>query len=226
MKKILAIGAIIGLVIVMWLLVRPNESRETFTENDTQSQTAGKSELAGTSTYTVSAASSTAEWEGTKTLILDYVDQGTIDVASGSVRVEEGDLVSGSLVFDMSSISAASTGRGSGESQLSNHLKSDDFFAVETYPEARFELTEATQSATTTYTLTGDLTIKGITNEIEFPAEVYAQDDNLVVEAEVVFDRSKWDIRFGSASFFNDLGDNVIGDEIVLRARIVAMPQE
>ena len=166
-------------------------------------------------TYAFNPEESTIEWTGTKTLVLDYEDRGVVALADGSLTVNGGIPLEGEFVVDMTSISTDLTGNGNPNENLDAHLKSPDFFDVETYPTATFELTGVVSTETPgTYTVTGDLTIKGITNTVTFPAQILAHDDVLTVLANIEIDRSKWDVRFGSSSFFDDLGDRVIDDMI------------
>ncbi len=175
-------------------------------------------------TYTVVPAESTATWTGKKTLIAEWVDTGTIQMKEGSFVVDNNTITSGQVVFDMSSISAATTGSGSGQDKLAKHLKSADFFDVEQYPTATFAFTSATpvEGQTNTYLVRGDLTMKGITKPIEFPAVTVMEGESLVTTADITVDRTMWDVRFGSDNFFDNLGNNVIDDEFVLSINVVS----
>jgi polyisoprenoid-binding protein YceI len=163
--------------------------------------------------YAVSVSESRVGWEGKKTLIKDYVDTGTLAIKEGSIRVSEGD-VTAEIVFDMTSIKTHSTGSGKGESGLERHLKSDDFFSVEAFPTSVFlvERVVPLDNEAHSYTATGKLTIKGITNEISVPVLLYESDGAVRVDGTVLIDRTKWDIRFGSDKFFDNLANNVIDD--------------
>ena len=89
-------------------------------------------------------------------------------------------------------------------------MKSDDFFGVEAYPTATLAITGVNPQQGDQYTNVGDLTIKGITHPVEFPATVGLQNDQLTAEATITVDRSEYNVRYGSSSFFDNLGDNVI----------------
>ena len=106
--------------------------------------------------------------------------------------------------------------------KLVGHLKSDDFFGVETHPTATFVLKSAEKKSGNEYTVKGDLTIKGITKSIEFPATVKVSGNTLEASAEVVIDRSKFDVKYGSGSFFDGLGDKMIYDDFTLDISLVA----
>lgn len=173
--------------------------------------------------YAVQTAVSRAEWSGSKTLIVNYVDSGTIGIKEGSFVVADGAVASGSIAFDMTTIAAEKTGKNAGEDMLTKHLMSKDFFEVETYPTATFVFTKTEKAAGDhQFVVTGDLTIKDVTEEISFPVEAYLQDGSMMVRGSVTLDRTKWNVRYGSDNFFDNLGNNVIDDEFTLTLNVVA----
>ncbi|GEM_PF-396714 len=180
-------------------------------------------------TYTISP-SSKVEWEGKKTLLANYVDTGSLMVKEGKAVVKDGVITSGEVVFDMNSISALATAKQTGQDMLSNHLKSDAFFDVAAHPTATFTLKEASslksEKEPHLYALKGDLTIKGITNPVTMPARVYAKEGSVFVDAVATLDRTKWNIRFGSSKFFDNLADNVIDDYFTVNFSLHAYQAE
>ena len=136
--------------------------------------------------------------------------------------METGNITGGEVVFDMTSITAVSTGMGDGQDRLSTHLKSDDFFAVETNPEAKFMVKSAEKTGDNTFNLIGDLTIKGITNETVIPVVVSEADEGVQISGSATIDRSAYEVKFGSDKFFENLGDNVINDEFMLDFVVLA----
>jgi polyisoprenoid-binding protein YceI len=104
------------------------------------------------------------------------------------------------------------------------HLKSDDFFSVEKHPNVKFEITSLKAgSSAGEYTVNGKLTIKGITNDVNFPAKVSVNNGGLVKAVGTAkLDRTKWDIRYGSGKFFQDLGDRMIYDDFEVTFDIAA----
>ncbi len=101
-------------------------------------------------------------------------------------------------------------------------MRSDDFFNVEKHPTSIFKITSVSKSKETdaTYFISGELTIKGITNKITFPATVSMKGDKVNAKATFEVDRSKWDIKYGSGSFFDDLADKMIYDEFELAVNL------
>ena len=105
--------------------------------------------------------------------------------------------------------------------KLEGHLKSGDFFSTEEYPMASLVIQKVSKKGNG-YEVVADLTIKGKTEEVVFPASVQMKDGQVMASAELSFDRTKYDIRYGSGSFFDNLGDKAISDEVKLSVQISA----
>ncbi len=178
--------------------------------------------------FMVDTEASVVRWSGSKTFIQNYVDTGTIRVKSGTATITDGVITSGKLIFDMRSITVDATGIGENEPMLAQHLKSSDFFSVEEYPEASFAMTSAVPDANdpNRIVVTGNLTIKNNTNPLSVPLQVGKRGDALVVFGRAEVDRTLWDIRFGSGTFFKNLGDAVIDDRFLLDFELVAEEQD
>lgn len=167
-------------------------------------------------------------WEGRKTLIVNYKDTGTISIKEGSALVLGGK-AEGSIMFDMTTLTAETTGKGSGQSGLTGHLKSADFFDVQKFPTGEFKITgiASTPNASSSFAsvIAGTLTLKGITKPVQIPAEIYEKDGLVHVKASVELDRTQWDIRYNSSKFFSNLADNVIDDMFGISFHITASPK-
>jgi polyisoprenoid-binding protein YceI len=107
-----------------------------------------------------------------------------------------------------------------GNARLEGHLKSDDFFSVAKYPVSKLVITGSSSFDKGTGVVTGTLTIKGITNPIEFKASLQRKDDGLWFYSNITVDRTKYNIRYGSGSFFDNLGDKTIFDEFNLKVSL------
>ena len=108
---------------------------------------------------------------------------------------------------------------------LENHLKSDDFFGTDKFPTATLEFRSSNRyNDDGGHIFNGNLTIKGITNEVEFSAKLIKQTPLLHATGKLVFDRSKYNVRFRSGSFFDDLGDKLILDDIEVDINLIAEP--
>ncbi|CAN5154763.1 hypothetical protein BH23BAC1_BH23BAC1_45290 [soil metagenome] len=122
----------------------------------------------------------------------------------------------------MSSIKNTDLSDPSYNKKLVDHLKSDDFFSTATYRTSTFKIKEIKPKTENIYDVKGDLTIKGVTQKISFPATIKENLNEVIVNAHVVIDRSKFNVRFGSGSFFENLGDNLIYDDFELDLNITA----
>ncbi len=171
-------------------------------------------------TYKAIADESTIEWKGFKPT---GTHTGTISIAEGSVSVNDGNIESGSFAIDMNSITVTDIPvEKEGNAKLTGHLKSADFFDVEAYPKAKFEVTglETVDGKTM---LSGNLTMKETTNNISIPVTTSMDGDTMKLTSETfTIDRSKWNVKYGSKSFFDDLGDSFINDDIELKVNLVA----
>lgn len=136
---------------------------------------------------------------------------GTVDLKAGALVFEESTLTGGEFTVDMTSLISTDL-EGEYKGKLEGHLKSDDFFGVEKHPEANLVFTRVTPSGKNSYEVTGDLTIKGITKPITFDVSVYGSK----ATATLKIDRAAYDVRYGSGSFFENLGDKTIYDEFDL----------
>jgi len=184
-----------------------------------------KTPFTGSGSYVLNNEKSIADWEAKKPLISGYVDKGEISIKNGELIMSDGLATSGNFTIDMNSISVESTGRGSGESSLAKHLKSKDFFDAGKYPTAGFKIEKSEKgSADGSVIIFGELTIKGITKPISFPAEIYTKDGILRAGAIIELDRTVWDIRYASGKFFKSIGDNLINDKFSVGLDLSADP--
>lgn len=233
MRKTVLLCVLGALVVIGGIMVQARYKKNAVVENTpivnpmpTITETAIENKLPADGTYTVAPDKSTAAWQGSKPRITDYIDTGTLGIKSGSFTITDAKLVSGSLVFDMSTIKTLMTGKKTGEGMMEKHLKSADFFDVEKYPTAQLIMKEAIPGSTPgNYTVKGDLTIKGVTNAVEIPVTVASADKTLMIDSTVTLDRTKWNIRYGSGQFFKDLADNVIADNFTVIFKLVANAQ-
>jgi polyisoprenoid-binding protein YceI len=147
---------------------------------------------------------------------------GTISISSGTLHVENNALRSGNFKLDTRSIAVTDIKDADSNAKLVGHLKSDDFFALEKYPSADFLITGIKPHGNNQYDLTGKLTIKGITNDINFPATITVDKDKLTATAKVKIDRTKYDIKYRSKNYFENLGDKAIYDDFELDITLLA----
>ncbi len=168
-------------------------------------------------TYSVDTKASKVYWTGKK---VTGEHTGYINLAGGEVFVDGTAVTGANLNLDVTSIEVTDL-QGEWKDKLVGHLKSDDFFSAEKHPVANFKITSYKNDK-----VTGDLTIKGITNEVSFPAEVKVDGDALTASGTASIDRTKWDIKYRSGKFFSDLGDNMIHDEFEIKFELKATASE
>jgi polyisoprenoid-binding protein YceI len=147
-------------------------------------------------------------WKGEK---LTGHHEGTITLKSGVLKFDGETLVSGNFVMDMTSIIVTDL-EGDGKAKLEGHLKSDDFFGIDNHKTASLKITKAKKLDEKNYEVSGDLAIKGVTEPITFNMMVSGDK----ATAAVIIDRTKYGIRYGSASFFDNLKDKAIYNDFNL----------
>jgi len=159
---------------------------------------------------------STLKWTGTK---VTGAHNGSVALKSGSVVVDGKKLAGGQFEIDMNSITVEDL-QGGSKDKLTAHLKSADFFEVDKYPTAKFVIKKVSplknDKEGNTHTVSGELTMKGKTKPLSFPARISVGDKSAEAVAKVKVDRTKWDVRYGSGKFFKGLGDKMIHDEFTL----------
>ena len=185
---------------------------------DAKTTDAKEVQKADAAATTFAVSEGTVNWEGTK---VGGAHTGTINITEGSLEVKDGNIVGGKLTIDMNSLACTDL-EGEYKGKLEGHLKSDDFFGVEKYPTATFAITKAVPQGPGKYKVVGNITIKGTTEEIQFPAEVSVEGGKVTAKADLTIDRSKFDIRYGSGSFFDNLGDKTIYDDFELSISLTA----
>lgn len=219
MTKLINIFAIAALVItgVSCKGEKKNETKATEAEEVVKAPAAAI-------TYKVDTGSSGIEWVGKKPT---ENHTGTINIAKGKVKTEDGKVQSGSFVIDMTSINVTDL-EGDQKAGLEGHLKGegegkeDHFFNVAKFPNASFEITGISEKEGKSI-IEGNLTIKGIKKNISFPASTSVDGDTITLTSEVfTINRTEWGVNYGSKSVFENLGDKFILDDIELKVNLKA----
>lgn len=167
-------------------------------------------------TYKVDLEKSSITWVGKK---LTGSHNGTIDLQSGSLLFDGKKLSGGNFAINMTSIKDADK-----SARLEGHLKADDFFGTDKFATSTFVIKKVTAAGADQVNVTGDLTIKGVTNSITFPASIaWNADGSVTATAEkVIVDRTKFGIKYRSKGMFPDVGDKMIYDDFELSVKLVA----
>ena len=162
--------------------------------------------------FKANVTESVIKWTGFKPT---GAHSGTIQIDSGNLSISEDQIESGTFIIDMTSIKD-----NDGSERLEGHLKSADFFDVETFASASFVITGYTVENGVN-TLSGNLKLKDVENNVTFPVTMVKNGTTVILTSEAfTIDRSKWNVKYGSKSFFDNLGDKFINDEIELKLTI------
>ena len=168
---------------------------------------------AADATYNIVQDKSSLIWTGREVSTTSHY--GTINFTSGQFEIADGLISQGEFLVDMTSITVQDLTGGSKE-RLEGHLRSDDFFSVESFPTAHLYISSSEVISNGKWMVNGFLTIKDISHPVLFEM-VYTEDG---WNANLVFDRSKYDVRFRSGTFFENLGDKLIYDDIELKINL------
>ena len=168
-------------------------------------------------TYNVSVADSKVTWKAYK---VGGEHAGTVNIQSGTLTTDGETLTGGSFTLNMTSIAVTDL-QGEYAGKLEGHLKSPDFFAVEEFTTASFVITNVAPQGDQ-HKITGTMVIKNIAQEISFMANVDVKNGTITASADMKIDRANFNVRYGSDSFFDNLGDKVIYDEFDLSVNLVA----
>jgi polyisoprenoid-binding protein YceI len=169
--------------------------------------------------YFIDKKESVVTWKGSMLFASENAHIGYVYILKGELMMKEGQLVDGTVEVDMNTI--ADKDHGS-ENNLVHHLKSSDFFDVKKFPISTFAITKVASANGGNIEVTGNLTIKDITHAVTFPVKIEHKDGTVTANGKVVIDRTKWDVRYKSGKFFDNLADEAISDDIEFDMKIVA----
>ncbi|MBK9012607.1 MAG: YceI family protein [Saprospiraceae bacterium] len=162
------------------------------------------------------------QWTGYK---VTGQHSGVVNIKSGSLLYDDkGFFSGGSFEMDMTTIKVLDL-QGDMAGKLEGHLKSDDFFGSANHPTAKFVITKVVpRGKPGEYKIIGNLTIKSTTKEVKFDALLTeAAGGKIVATGDIKIDRSDFDVRYGSGSYFDGLGDKTIYDEFDLKVKLTAV---
>ncbi|MEN0052526.1 MAG: YceI family protein [Mucilaginibacter sp.] len=157
---------------------------------------------------------STIEWVGKK---VTGAHHGTIAIKEGEIVLNNDQLTGGTIVIDTTSIKILDVTDPETNAQFAGHLASDDFFSINKFPEATYQITTVSGNH-----IEGDLTIKGITHPVGFDAAINVNGDMLTATGKLVVDRTLYEMKFRSGNFFKDLGDTLIYNNFELNINVTA----
>jgi polyisoprenoid-binding protein YceI len=169
--------------------------------------------------YVIDKKESVITWKGSMVFASQGGHTGYINVSKGELMIEKSQLAGGTVDVDMNSIADEIH---SSENELVRHLKSPDFFDAGKFPFSSFIITKIAPSYGDNITITGNLTIKGITHEIAFDAKVNVAGGVVIAKGKMTIDRTQWDVIYKSGKFYFNLADKAISDYIEFDIKIVA----
>lgn len=173
--------------------------------------------------FKVDAGKSKLVWVGRK-VVGEHT--GNINIKEGKLITEGRSITGGTFTIDMQSITDNDLADKGYNEKLVGHLKSKDFFDSESSPNSLFVITRITPAKEKDqFNVKGNLTIKGITQPVEFPAIVQITGNQIKATAKIKVDRTKYGIRYGSGSFFDNLGDKAIDNEFELNVTLLALKE-
>lgn len=170
---------------------------------------------AGDEKYAVDTKESVVLWKGSNSF---GPHTGYVHISKGELMIKNGQLTGGTVEVDMNTIEDENHDRNNG---LIDHLKDPDFFEVKKFPVSTIEITRVASKNVEDKEITGNLTIKGVTNPVSFPSKTEFKDGVMKATGKLVIDRTKWGIRYGSGKFFDNFKDRVISDDIEFNFKIV-----
>lgn len=170
--------------------------------------------IAAPSTSPVSTKASSIVWNAKK---VTGEHTGTIGISAGKLVVNKNQITGGNFTIDMKSIVCKDITDPEYNKKFVGHISSGDFFEIEKFPTAQFVITKVAGNQ-----VSGNLTIKGITKAISFPAQIAVNNGKVSAKANITIDRTDYDIKFGSKKFFESIGDKAIFDDFSLAVTLVS----
>ncbi|MBF90491.1 MAG: lipid-binding protein [Flavobacteriales bacterium] len=177
---------------------------------------------AHTDHFKIDIQKSNVKWVGSK--ISGSSHEGNISITEGIISINDGNMVNAEFVVDLNTMTCTDLGEKKA-GYLVDHLKNEDFFDVPNHPQARLKLIKATKTEKG-YNIIAGLTIKDKTHPVVFDIEWTQRGVTALASGTLTFNRTKFDITYGSGSFFDDLGDRAIKDEVILEFRVMANHEE
>ena len=166
--------------------------------------------------YIINTDSSIVKWTGRE--ITTKIHYGTLNLKKGIINVNDRGTFSGKVIVDMNTINVQDLS-GRGKNALEGHLRSNDFFSVESYPEATISFKDIDLNKIGEFD--GNLTIKDISGPVKLSGEINKKGQGFESTIKLSFDRTLFNVQFRSGKFYENLGDKLIYDDIELEAKIV-----
>ncbi len=148
---------------------------------------------------------------------------GKVSISDAKLDYENGRIQGGSFEIDMRTITVEDIKDANSNKRLVDHLRSDDFFSVDKFNKSSMTIIDAKTSNGKDYEIKANLIIKGISQPVSFPVSVSEEGNKVIATGKITFDRTKYDIKYRSGNYFENLADRLIYDEVSLDVKLVGM---
>lgn len=169
--------------------------------------------------YNIDTKQSVVTWKGSMVFDFEKEHIGYVYISKGELMIEKDSLVGGAAEINMKTIEYKDK---ENKNTPVKHLKSPDYFDVEKFPISTFSINKVEYSVRGNIKVTGNLTIKGITHPVTFPAKIIVKEGIVEANGKLVIDRTQWGIRYRSGKFYDNLADQAVSDDVELLMKIVA----
>ena len=170
--------------------------------------------------YQIDKTKSVVRWIG-RTPVKFH--DGTIDIQEGNFSVDDNGILNGNIIIDMESINCTDLS-GGGKKSLEEHLMNDDFFSVNKFKTSKINISSEIKPNNGLIDFKGNLEIKNISNPISFKSSISkTPEGKYTASSKLTFDRSMYNVKYKSKSFFDDLGDKFINDDIEIELEIITL---
>ena len=170
--------------------------------------------------YQIDKTKSVVRWIG-RTPVKFH--DGTIDIQEGNFSVDDNGILNGNIIIDMESINCTDLS-GGGKKSLEEHLMNDDFFSVNKFKTSKINISSEMKPNNGLIDFKGNLEIKNISNPISFKSSINkTPEGKYTASSKLTFDRSMYNVKYKSKSFFDDLGDKFINDDIEIELEIITL---
>lgn len=199
-----------SLVLIVGLFACGGSDKQTVKTED--AKTVDSTKVTEAKSYELDLEKSTLGWEGSEGFAkIVKSHNGTFAITKGSLAVKENQLVGGSFEIDINKMIVLDIKDEKSNAKLVKHLKSADFFEVEKFPKATFEVVSTEKAANDSTKVTGNLTLKGVTKSVAFPAKITVSDKGVLANAKFYINRKDWGMFYHSEA---SLGDELIRPEV------------
>ncbi|MBP6925470.1 MAG: YceI family protein [Candidatus Pacebacteria bacterium] len=225
---IILFGLIVIIGIVLALTNNRRKGIEIVVQQPTSPSVISSQDPISSGEYVFTTETSTILWQARKKLIENYVDKGTFGVSGGSVVFDQNGVPTmGTITIALDTLVVTETGVGGGFNGLAGDMLSDRFLDVENHPNATFMVSAVEAGRNNTFDMTGDLTLKGVTQPVTLPVVIQPlADGSITLTGAFEIDRTVFGITFGSDKFFDSLGDKVIDDTVQIGLSLQASKVE